>query len=111
MAAIWGMSRRGRQRRRERRCGGNGHRTEPVDDAASVCGGSRGTAHQREQANGEQYTDQCTDAHLTGTADGHDGLAATAAAALGRIGRGDPDLVLPPSIGSVRNGGAWHSGA
>lgn len=26
-------------------------------------------------------------------ADGHDGLAATAAAALGRIGRGDPDLV------------------
>jgi hypothetical protein len=27
------------------------------------------------------------------TADGHDGLAATAAAALGRIGRGDPDLV------------------
>lgn len=50
---------------------------------AQVAGGLR---RSRRRHGYEDWLAQCT-------ADGHDGLAATAAAALGRIRRGDPDLV------------------
>ena len=50
---------------------------------AQAAGGIR---RSRRTHSYEEWLAQCV-------ADGHDGLAATAAAALGRIGRGDPDLV------------------
>lgn len=50
---------------------------------AQAAGGIR---RSRRTHSYEKWLAQCV-------ADGHDGLAATAAAALGRIGRGDPDLV------------------